>query len=445
MTWTTLTLQVTTPLFMGGADPANEGGFRAADEAGIRAASIRGAMRFWFRALAGAYTGPDIELLAAMERRVFGGIAPQRGNGEAAVPSPLILRLPDPPRLSYEPEPDFLRGHPGIVYLLGLGLIEMKGGARLTRPFVPPGDQTFTLKTRFQHDQRSTMDTQQAIEALALASLWLAATYGGFGARTRRGFGGVRIVSAAGEMALPWKPTVMRTPVPGLFSNATRVWPPDSLMSQLEKHLRELARAEHKELAGPDNWAEPPAFPVLSKQYSAATLVPKSHETWKETLDHAGRQFRLFRANQPDDQRKRRQGRVHTTEWDEVINDDIADFPLGALGLPVGFHNKDPEYSVVVNAVDPATPKPEQLRRASPLWLRPLPVGEEKWQLLTYAFQGRFLPEDVEVRMLPDADARRRDIQEGTVFVDDDQVAELTSQWITTMRRGGDFTTELRR
>lgn len=38
------TLKVLTPMFMGGADP------EGAPE--LRAASIRGAMRFWFRAIA---------------------------------------------------------------------------------------------------------------------------------------------------------------------------------------------------------------------------------------------------------------------------------------------------------------------------------------------------------------------------------------------------------
>ena len=33
----------------------------------------------------------------------------------------------------------------------------------------------------------------------------------------------------------------------------------------------------------------------------------------------------------------------------------------------------------------------EELRRASPLWLRPVGAGDP-WRLLTFAFQARFLP-----------------------------------------------------
>lgn len=53
-------LEVVTPLFLGGADQS---------EAEIRGASIRGAMRFWFRALA-AQTDPAS--LRDLESDVFG-------------------------------------------------------------------------------------------------------------------------------------------------------------------------------------------------------------------------------------------------------------------------------------------------------------------------------------------------------------------------------------
>lgn len=449
MPWTTLTLQVTTPLFNGGADPANEAGFRPRDEAGVRGASIRGAMRFWFRALAGAYTGSDIELLAALERRVFGGIGPHRANSDTAVPSPIILRLPEPPRLSGEREPEFLRGRHwrGIAYLLGLGLMEMKGSKpRLVRPFVSPGpEKTFDLKIRFQHDPRATAETQHAIETLAFASLWLASIYGGLGARTRRGFGGVRIVGAEGDMPRPWNAKSIRTPDATFCKNATCVRPPETVIGILKPHLRELINAERKEPVESDSLADPPLHPVLSSRFSAAALAPREYGSWEETLDRAGRQLRLFRANRPLDAQTRRKGQVKTAEWGEVIHGEYSDFPLGALGLPVGFHDKKNDYGLTVNAVDASSAEHDQLRRASPLWLRPVANGES-WQLFTYAFQGRFLPDTdgVQVRLLPDADASRDGWQEDNLLVDNEHVARLTNQWITTMRKGGDFATAIR-
>lgn len=101
MTWTTLTFRVTTPLFNGGADPDGSAGFRSGAEDGIRVASIRGAMRFWFRALAGTVAGLDLDLLAGLEREVF---------GDAGNSSPVHMRIPAQPRIEHTKAPDFLKG-----------------------------------------------------------------------------------------------------------------------------------------------------------------------------------------------------------------------------------------------------------------------------------------------------------------------------------------------
>jgi hypothetical protein len=446
MTWTTLTLQVTTPLFNGGADPDGGAGFRPGGEAGVRAASIRGVMRFWFRALAGTVAGPDFALLAALERRVFGGITGERGADEAASSSPLILRLPDPPPSSLDAP--FLQGQNGrwIGYLLGLGLMKPERGVvRLLRPYVRPGE-AFELKVGFRHDRRASAGEQQAVEALAFASFWLACAYGGLGARTRRGFGGLRITGASGDLPRPWSPKWLQTPELGFYKSSQRVWPwPPGVFGIFEQHLRELLRQERGAPAGADRWVEPPPYPVLSENYSSAALVPTQFKSWTEALGYGGRQLRLFRANRPADQSRRRQARVKTAEWDDVINGDSADFPLGALGLPVGYQDKLTGRKFMVNAVTPRGADREELRRASPLWLRPVGAGNT-WQLYTFAFRTGFLPghESARVYLLPDAQAIRDGWHDDELSVDQDDVERVTEQWMRTMRAGGDFTTVIR-
>ena len=450
MTWTTLTLQVTTPLFNGGADPDDSGGFRPDQETGVRVASIRGAMRFWFRTLAGALAGPDVRLLAALERRVFGGIGEQRSGGDPAVPSPLILRIPDPPLVSRELRPAFLQGW--IGYLLGLGLMKPeKGGARLLRPFVPP-ETEFELKLGFRHDRRATAERRQAIEALAFASLWLACAYGGLGARTRRGFGGLRITEVAGEAPYPWKPAWLQTPDLRFYQSTEWLWPwPAGVFGVFEQHLRVLIDAEQAKARPADEWTEPPPYPVLSKRFSPAVLASRKFGSWEEALGYGGRQLRLFRANRPADEspadrERRRQARVRTAEWDDVIHGDSADFPLGALGLPVGYHDKLTEHTFMINAVTTPESGRDELRRASPLWLRPVPAGDS-WHLFTFAFQARFLPgpDVTRVYLLPGEEARRDGWHEDELFVDQADVDRLIGQWMGTMRRGGDFTAVIRR
>jgi hypothetical protein len=442
MTWTTLTLQVTTPLFNGGADPDGSAGFRPDHEAGVRAASIRGAMRFWFRALAGTLTGPDLRLLAGLERRVFGGISAQRGE-DGATPSPLVLRLPDPPRTSLDAS--FLRDWRSLGYLLGLGLMKPeRGGARLLRPCVPPGGDPFELKVRFAHDRKASSEVQQAIEALAYASLWLACVYGGVGARIRRGFGGLRIVDAEGDLPHPWSPKWLQTPGLGLYERAEWLWPwPPAVFGVFQQYLQELINAERGISGEPDRWTEPPPFPVLSKKYSPAALAAKEGlHSWGEALNHGGEQLRRFRANRPREGRRRSQAPLRTAEWDDVINvitDDPAPFPLGALGLPVGYHDKLADHKFVVNAVIPRGREREELRRASPLWLRPVGAGNT-WRLFTFAFRTRFLPDAVPVYLLPDPQAIRDGWpHDRELSVDQGDVEHLTAQWLNAMRGGHDF------
>jgi CRISPR-associated protein Cmr1 len=63
-------LETVTPLFLGGADPRGE--------PELRAASIRGALRFWLRALLGGFTGSSphgLDQLRQAESKVFGSTA----------------------------------------------------------------------------------------------------------------------------------------------------------------------------------------------------------------------------------------------------------------------------------------------------------------------------------------------------------------------------------
>ncbi|NPA48201.1 MAG: type III-B CRISPR module RAMP protein Cmr1, partial [Thermococci archaeon] len=60
---TTFELETLTPLFMRGADQS---------KAEFRPASVKGVMRWWFRALAGSYFGNNIAKLREAECRVFG-------------------------------------------------------------------------------------------------------------------------------------------------------------------------------------------------------------------------------------------------------------------------------------------------------------------------------------------------------------------------------------
>lgn len=401
MPWTTLNLKVTTPLFSSGADQ------KATGDTGIRVASLRGVMRFWFRALAGSRTGtsPDgLNLLAAMERRIFGG---------PGIPSACVMRIPADGRnlkvISVDQRHSFIR-HQGsleerrkdptrwIVYLLGQGLGDL-ANMTVVRPYVNPGS-TFQLMIRFTHQRTDPPELRAAVTALAYASLWLTCALGGLGSRTRRGFGGIRI-TGLGDQAhdLPWPAETLLTPGLEFYKSlpdldAAHVLTPltgwvahlDVLRDQV---IAESKQLRHQELAE----SKTPAFPVLSAPHTAMAMSEGADfPDWNRALIEAGKRLRIARARiKFPDRQVRYDPPRKTWEWLNVVHGNETDFDIGALGLPLVF-NQD----ISVNAFDGT----QELRRASMVWLRPVgdPDGK-KYRLLSMAFLTEYLPDDAEIRL----------------------------------------------
>jgi CRISPR type III-B/RAMP module RAMP protein Cmr1 len=430
MTWTTLTLEVTTPLFNGGADPDGSAGFRPDDEAGVRVASIRGAMRFWFRALAGTVAGPDLRLLAGLERHVF---------GDAGNPSPLQMRIPQQPRIERTEAPEFLAGERGkwIGYLLGPGMIKYDAANhrfRLTRQYISVG-QKFDIKLRFPRDDVGT---------LALGALRLCCMYGGFGARTRRGFGGVRIIEVDGPLAGPWTEDSLKGRGLADFAGVRSLQPTGELATCREvlagvrkQVLPDLGSPVSPQQEFDSDWSGPPPYPVLSKAWSVVGVSGgESFENWQKTLRHAGKQLRHFRAPEDNDRPDAKyQPKIETPEWKDVVYGTSDHFKVGALGLPVVY--KD---GYVVNVDRRSGRDAEKLRRASPLWLRAVETGGN-WRLLSFAFLGQFLPGPD----APQVHLWERAGQSKALQITDDDVRQLAGQWISELRADRSFIDTARR
>ena len=130
----------------------------------------------------------------------------------------------------------------------------------------------------------------------------------------------------------------------------------------------------------------PPMFPVLSATHAPARLGQQAFPTWQRVLVEAGELLRRFRADQGNDSPGANyQPRIETREWLEVVHGDGDRFQVGALGLPVVYKGSNTVRVVKV-------PGGDELRRASPLWLRVV-GGDGEWRLLSFAFQAEFLPD----------------------------------------------------
>ncbi|ACF13406.1 CRISPR-associated RAMP protein, Cmr1 family [Chloroherpeton thalassium ATCC 35110] len=152
----TFKCEIITPMFLAGADGATPE---------IRPQSIKGALRFWWRALNGHL---PIEELRKKEAEIFGG------GGDKAIRSSVIIKTSHPV-------------HDGKFYPDMLPHKENPGHRNPQKAFNPQTPQSFVVKF-------SLSSIKHNFDLEKLKSLFiLTCLLGGLGKRSRRGFGSFRI------------------------------------------------------------------------------------------------------------------------------------------------------------------------------------------------------------------------------------------------------------
>ncbi len=161
-------LETITPLFLGGADP------RGKPE--LRAPSVRGALRYWLRALLGGVYGDDhrgLQKIKQKETEIFG----DTNSG-----SNLVCQMRELHQITGIPLQLDQKNRPGETYLLWAN--STKDG---TRKYLNETSFELFLKPRIG----GTMNAQNF--NLVAASLWLLLYFGGLGTRSRRLMGSLRV------------------------------------------------------------------------------------------------------------------------------------------------------------------------------------------------------------------------------------------------------------
>jgi CRISPR-associated protein Cmr1 len=296
------TYRLLTPLFGGGVEPK-----RADPVSVVRATEVRGQLRFWWRAVRGWRSGGRLEELWRLEAQIFGSA----GEGGA---SPLWVAV----ETLEKGQEVVIDEKNQAMWYLGFPLRDGK-----VRNPVREGVR-FRLRLRFP----------KALQEEVEAALWAWQTFGGLGARTRRGFG---------ALALEGAPS------------------PD------EKEVREgLKRYSQK-----NGW--PPDVPHLTP----GSLVRVVNLSWRALAER----YQAFRQDREPGQGKH-PGRSRWPEPDEVRRlqnrnaqkhpprHPVRKFPRGQFGLPIIFHFKDRG-----DPQDATLQGQEADRLASPLLFRPLDEG----------------------------------------------------------------------
>lgn len=273
--WSSLRLRVVTPTVVGGAEP------RVADPATpLRPASLRGLWRLWLRmGLAAVLGGGQAD--PAGRRAVLAGIArlEQHLFGETGSASRVAVQLASCTAPAPIPMPDKNRD-PGLSYL-GYGLFDKRPpvGLRVGAEAV----LRVALRPRPGDDEAQTRWARQAL----WATIWLWANLGGSGARWRRGWGAMEILTVDGP------PDLQATPKGRRLRFGERPTSPAEVARWLDEGIaaalwsfRQLAKALGVRVGAT---TEPP-LPELRTLAGLSSIVvlPRPFRSASEALEFAG-------------------------------------------------------------------------------------------------------------------------------------------------------------
>ncbi|MBI5749400.1 MAG: type III-B CRISPR module RAMP protein Cmr1 [Nitrospinae bacterium] len=177
----TFEIETITPMFLAGA---NQG------TAELRAASIKGLLRFWWRAL---QSESDIEKLRNRESQIFGSSDEKMGGGSSFSVRVITNGGLKPTKNKFPPNPQYQVPVEGktfeinILEYLAYGTYEyvQRQGNVFTREYYP-------AKTKFDIVLNFTNETWKN-EVLKAFYVWC--IFGGVGSRSKNGFGSLNVVN----------------------------------------------------------------------------------------------------------------------------------------------------------------------------------------------------------------------------------------------------------
>lgn len=341
-----------TPLFGGGTTPGE-----VDKKAPIRGTSIRGQLRFWWRATCGGRFGEDgLQAMKEREDEIWGA---------AAIGSKISIAVTE---LNVGKTIDI--GSPSSS--LGYATFPLRESNGTLQENV-----SFTLRIECPKIYRPDLK----------ASLWAWETFGGIGARTRRGFGALQCTAV--QLYIDDKKYNTQNWTWAYSSENAK----DAILWDLEKLT---------------NGSDFPAFVThLSQNPARIHITPAQNHassSWLELISSL-KEFRQSRSG--------RFGRSHWPEPDAirnltgqslkarhhdipVYNPPIYKFPRAAFGLPIVFEFKDDDDNHQANPN--ADPRKTELkgtrsdRRASRVLLRTLPCSDGRYVGLAIILQGDTLP-----------------------------------------------------
>ncbi|ABG03241.1 CRISPR-associated protein, Cmr1 family [Rubrobacter xylanophilus DSM 9941] len=331
------TFRVVTPMFMSGADQSR---------AELRMPSIKGALRFWWRALAWGRHG-DLKKIREEEARLFGSTDEGQSKILISVAEANTSLLPAGTSVNS-----------GLAYL-GYGITEYRSqaGTATSREAIKP-DSRFVLRIALKEGDKAHKDS-------VLEALWFMSHFGGLGSRSRRGFGSV-IVS---EMKGAEHPEIPSST--------------NELKKQIERKLKGLG-IEQTSL---------PDYSAFSRQ-TRVVVWPLHTTSWEQALRKVGERLNAYRSSRQEKNFLDDRDLIRDYAFEESRP---AQAPRrSSFGLPHNYYFIDAKTAVPISG-----PSRERDRRASPLFIHFHRLANEDMVAVLSLIPARFLPEGSKVRIGP--------------------------------------------
>jgi len=348
----TFTCETITPMFLSGADGTTPE---------LRAPSIKGALRFWWRAMNGKLPQKengtfDYLPLKSSEQSIFGGTGGFKSNNkkQEAARSDFNIRISNASEYAYQSKNDF-KDKPGLRYFYYLIVPGEKGQS-------PMNENDKALKPGNTFDVIFSANEKEALLD-ACASFWLLTYFGGLGSRARRGGGSFRITGV--------------TDKDNILQDKLQMLPTNNPKDFLEQGLKEVVQIVQKK-------QDDTICSEYSTLQSNRVYVSKNGEnSWKEALDKIASMMKNIRTDtkRPPD-RTQTQATLHQK---------------AAFGLPISVRG---EKKNVVEFSKKDKDKDDFNHHSSPIMISIVQFGTKFYWTLVY-LQGDFMPPDTKIVFNP--------------------------------------------
>lgn len=345
----TFDLETVTPLFLSGADQTT---------AELRPPAFRGALRYWFRAIAASIASEN--KIREWENKVFGntdanGAVTIRVQAKQPISNCVLKRDQD---------------LPGLIYLFFSAYGDSK---RDPRGCFPPGSHfKVILQTRLNREE-----DQQCLK-LAVSAMWLLIHLGGIGSRSNRGGGNLKIRDQFQPLNLGLEFKIQSANIQLLSQE----------LSQGIRSVKEL----YQEIIAPNQTPQliaPTQFDILHSQTSSIYLWrsndAKNNDYWDTLLDAFGVHYQNFRSRYKN---ARQDDYQEIKEWLKTGGtSSITTVKRAAFGLPIQFRFRSlNNQSAFVEATGKIN------RSTSPMHIKVIELSNSKKVVSVVHFKTSLLP-----------------------------------------------------